>query len=142
MVQALAAIARAPNADFSLETVEIDAPRRDEILVRVHAVGVCHTDLVFKDTAIIAQPAVLGHEGAGVVETVGENVTKVRPGDRVAITFRSCGQCARCASGDPAYCYTMPMLNYIGMRPDGTKDRKSTRLNSSHSSVSRMPSSA
>jgi aryl-alcohol dehydrogenase len=48
-------------------------------------------------------------------------VTKVAPGDRVALTFRSCGACERCRSGDPAYCYTMPMLNYIGMRPDGSK---------------------
>jgi aryl-alcohol dehydrogenase len=66
-------------------------------------------------------PAVLGHEGAGVVERVGAGVTKVVPGDRVAITFRSCGACGRCRNGDPAYCYTMPMLNYIGMRPDGSK---------------------
>jgi aryl-alcohol dehydrogenase len=121
MVQALAAVARAPNADFTLEAVELDAPRPDEVLVRIHAVGVCHTDLVFKDAAMIAQPAVLGHEGAGVVEAVGARVTKVKPGDRVAITFRSCGACARCDSGDPAYCYAMPMLNYIGMRPDGTR---------------------
>ncbi len=121
MVEALAAVARAPGADFSLETVEVEAPRPDEILVRVHAVGVCHTDLVFKDAAAIAQPAVLGHEGAGVVEQVGSAVTKVKVGDRVAITFRSCGTCARCQAGDAAYCYSMPMLNYIGMRPDGTK---------------------
>jgi aryl-alcohol dehydrogenase len=55
------------------------------------------------------------------VEAVGSAVTKVAAGDRVALTFRSCGQCERCKSGDPAYCYTMPMLNYIGMRPDGSK---------------------
>ena len=69
-------------------------------------------------------PAVLGHEGAGVVEKVGSAVTKVAVGDRVALTFRSCGQCDRCKGGDPAYCYSMPALNYIGMRPDGTKALK------------------
>ena len=117
-----AAVARAAGADFTLETVELDAPRADEILVRIAAVGVCHTDLVAREGAMpFSLPAVLGHEGAGVVERVGAGVTKVVAGDRVAITFRSCGDCARCKAGDAAYCYTMPMLNYIGMRPDGTK---------------------
>jgi len=117
-----AAVARAAGAAFTLEPVELDAPRPDEILVRIRAVGVCHTDLVARDGAMpFSMPAVLGHEGAGVVEAVGSAVAKVSPGDRVALTFRSCGQCDRCRSGDPAYCYTMPMLNYIGMRPDGSK---------------------
>jgi len=121
-MQITAAVARAPGADFTLETVELDAPRADEILVRIAAVGVCHTDLVAREGAMpFSLPAVLGHEGAGVVEAVGSAVTKVAPGDRVSLTFRSCGQCERCASGDPAYCYSMPALNYIGMRPDGTK---------------------
>lgn len=120
-----AAVARAPGADFTLETVELDEPRADEILVRVAAVGVCHTDLVAREGAMpFSMPAVLGHEGAGVVERVGSSVTKVAAGDRVALTFRSCGQCDRCASGDPAYCYSMPVLNYIGMRPDGSKALK------------------
>jgi len=116
-----AAVARAPDADFTIEELEIDEPREDEILVRVVGVGLCHTDLVFKATSTIAPPAVFGHEGSGIVEKTGSAVSKVAPGDRVAITFRSCGECARCNQGLPAYCYTMPMLNYAGMRPDGTK---------------------
>jgi aryl-alcohol dehydrogenase len=121
-LQITAAVARAPGADFTLEAVELDDPRPDEILVRVAAVGVCHTDLVAREGAMpFSMPAVLGHEGAGTVERVGSAVTKVAAGDRVALTFRSCGACDRCASGDPAYCRTMPMLNYIGMRPDGSK---------------------
>jgi aryl-alcohol dehydrogenase len=117
-----AALARRPGADFEIETVELDEPRADEIRVRIAAVGVCHTDIVAREGAMpFTLPAVLGHEGAGVVDAVGSAVTKVKPGDRVAITFRSCGTCARCQSGDPAYCYTMPALNYIGMRPDGSK---------------------
>jgi aryl-alcohol dehydrogenase len=116
-----AAVARAPEADFSIEELEIDEPREDEILVRVVGVGLCHTDLVFKMSQTIAPPAVFGHEGSGIVDRVGSAVTKVAPGDRVAITFRSCGECARCRKGDPAYCHTMPMLNYAGMRPDGSK---------------------
>ncbi|MEQ8268682.1 MAG: NAD(P)-dependent alcohol dehydrogenase [Parvibaculum sp.] len=116
-----AAVARAPEADFSIEELELDDPREDEILVRVVGVGLCHTDLVFKAAGTIAPPVVLGHEGSGIVEKVGKSVTKVAPGDRVAITFRSCGTCPRCLKGEPAYCHTMPLLNYAGMRPDGSK---------------------
>lgn len=116
-----AAVARSAEDDFSIEEMDLDEPRADEVLVRVAAVGLCHTDLVFKATGTIPHPHVLGHEGAGVVEKTGSDVTKVKPGDRVAITFRSCGHCPRCASHDPAYCHSMPLLNYAGMRPDGTK---------------------
>jgi aryl-alcohol dehydrogenase len=121
-MQVTAAVAKTPGADFVIETVELDDPRPDEIRVRIAAVGVCHTDIVARECAMpFSLPAVLGHEGAGVVDAVGSSVTKVKAGDRVAITFRSCGVCDRCKSGDPAYCYTMPALNYIGMRPDGSK---------------------
>lgn len=120
-----AAVTRAPGADFEFAKLELEPPRADEIRVRIAAVGVCHTDLVAREGGMpMSLPAVFGHEGAGVVDAVGEAVTKVKPGDRVALTFRSCGQCARCKSGDPAYCYMMPALNYIGMRPDGTKALK------------------
>lgn len=116
-----AAIATGSGKGFEIRTVEIDDPRDDEILVRVVGVGVCHTDIVFQQTGAIPAPVVLGHEGSGVVEAVGAKVTKVAPGDRVAMTFRSCGQCRRCDRGDAAYCETMPLLNYAGMRPDGSK---------------------
>jgi aryl-alcohol dehydrogenase len=123
-MQVTAAVALAGRPDFDIETLEIDEPRADEILVRIHGVGLCHTDLVFQAAAALPLPAVLGHEGAGVVVRTGAAVTKVRPGDRVAITFRSCGQCDRCKSGDAPYCRTMPLLNYIGARPDGSKALK------------------
>ena len=116
-----AAVAREGTPEFSIESVDIDEPRPDEILVKIVGVGLCHTDLVAKTGAIGGLPAVLGHEGSGVVEKVGSAITKVKPGDCVAISFRSCGQCARCKSGDPAYCLSMPMLNYIGSRTDGSK---------------------
>jgi len=121
-MQATAAVARAPGADFTLEPSARAAPGAAGTLGGVAAFGVCHTALVAREGAMpFSLPAVLGHEGAGVVERVGAAVTKVAPGDRVAMTFRSCGQCDRCKSGDPAYCYSMPALNYIGMRPDGSK---------------------
>jgi aryl-alcohol dehydrogenase len=117
-MKAKAAVAR-PGAPFAIEGVELDAPRDDEILVRIAGVGLCHTDIVFAQ--IGQEAAVLGHEGSGVVEQVGSAVKKVKAGDRVTLSFRSCGACDRCADGDAAYCRTMPMLNYTGRRTDGSK---------------------
>lgn len=117
-----AAVIREPMAPFSIEALEIDDPRADEVLVRIVGVGLCHTDLVAQAGAFpMTRPAVFGHEGAGIVERIGAGVTKVRLGDRVALTFLSCGHCPNCDDHAPAYCHTMPMLNYIGSRPDGSK---------------------
>jgi len=116
-----AAVAREPHAPFSISQLELDAPRADEVLVRIVGVGVCHTDLIARDQFIpIALPAVLGHEGSGIVEAVGSHVTKVKPGDRVVLTFNSCGRCPRCEEHQPAYCRSFPALNYSGARPDGS----------------------
>ena len=91
---------------YSIETVELDSPRRGEVLVKVRAAGVCRSDLHFqKGEGIIAMPAVLGHEGSGVVETVGEGVTLVKPGDRVILSFvPNCGHCHSCETGRPHLC--------------------------------------
>ena len=115
-----AAVTPAPQQPFEIRAVELEAPRADEILVRIEAVGVCHTDIVAQAGAIIPLPGVLGHEGAGVVEAVGAEIKKVAPGDRVVVTFRSCGHCPNCDKGLASYCYSMPMLNYTGARPDGS----------------------
>lgn len=121
-MKVMAAVAREYGRDFSIETLDLDPPRDDEVLVRVEAVGLCHTDLVFRDMeTAVALPAVLGHEGAGVVEQVGARISKVRPGDRVLLTFRSCGQCDRCGSHQAAYCRQLPALNFVGQRLDGSK---------------------
>jgi aryl-alcohol dehydrogenase len=117
----LAAVATGAGKPFEFRTLSLDDPRDDEVRVRIVGVGVCHTDIVFKEGEMIPPPVVLGHEGSGIVEAVGSKVTKVAPGDRVAMTFRSCGHCSRCDRGDAAYCETMPMLNYIGMRTDGSR---------------------
>lgn len=117
----LAAVARAPHSEFTLETITIDGPKAGEVLVRIEAVGICHTDLASRDGAIpIALPAVLGHEGCGVVVAVGDGVSKVAPGDRVGITFASCGSCPSCTTGAPSYCHNFMALNYAGVRADGT----------------------
>lgn len=120
-MEIIAAIARTPHADFSVEAVKIEEPQPHEVRVRIAGVGLCHTDLVARDQFIpIPLPAVLGHEGAGVVEAVGAAVTKVRPGDSVVIGFSSCGHCARCEEHLPSYCREFPILNYAGVRPDGS----------------------
>src|SRR5206468_1697956 len=94
------------NKPYSVETVELDPPKRGEVLIRVGAAGVCRSDLHFqKGEATIALPAVLGHEGAGTVQAVGEGVTMAKPGDRVILSFvPNCGHCHSCESGRPHLC--------------------------------------
>ena len=120
-MKTVAAVAREAHADFTIETIDIEAPGAGEVLVRVAGVGLCHTDLIARDQFIpIPLPAVLGHEGAGIVEAVGKGVTKVRPGDRVVLGFSSCGHCAHCDEHLPSYCREFPKLNYAGSRADGS----------------------
>ncbi|WP_150293384.1 NAD(P)-dependent alcohol dehydrogenase [Sphingobium estronivorans] len=118
-----AAVSNRGDDRFSIEELDLDEPRPDEILVRIEGVGLCHTDLVFRDAGdlLIAQPALYGHEGAGIVEAVGSAVSKVRPGDAVAISFRSCGTCDRCSHHDASYCRSAYELNWVGARTDGSK---------------------
>jgi len=101
-----AAILHDVNKPYSIETVELDPPRRGEVLVKVGAAGICRSDLHFqKGEATIALPAVLGHEGSGTVEAVGEGVTHVKPGDRVILSFvPNCGHCHSCETGRPHLC--------------------------------------
>lgn len=121
VIKTVAAVAYSEQEPFKVETVELELPRGNEIHVKVAGVGLCHTDLVFKSDAVpYPKPAILGHEGAGTVVSVGSEVTKVKPGDRVIMTFRSCGECDHCHEGNAAYCRTMPMLNFVGRRTDGS----------------------
>lgn len=106
---------------FELGTVLMEPPRPDEVLVRIVATGLCHTDLVVRDQVYpVPLPVVLGHEGAGIVEAVGSAVTKVAPGDHVALSFMHCGQCRPCLDGSPASCTNFNVRNFSGMRPDGS----------------------
>jgi aryl-alcohol dehydrogenase len=116
-----AAVTRAGGAPFALETLTLDAPRAGEVLVEIKGVGLCHTDLTARDQILPAPlPGVFGHEGSGIVSAVGEGVTEVAVGDRVAVGFASCGTCASCEHDDPAYCHQFAPLNYGGVRPDGS----------------------
>lgn len=117
-----AAVSPGGSAPFELVEVVLDAPRDDEVLVDVVAVGMCHTDLSASSGAIpFPLPGVLGHEGAGRVRETGSAVTRVRPGDAVLMTFTSCGRCQACRSGHPAYCEHHLQWNLLGgRRPDGS----------------------
>jgi aryl-alcohol dehydrogenase len=121
-MQVRAAVARGIGAPFSIETVELEDPRPDEVRVRLVATGICHTDISMRDHKIypVPHPVVLGHEGAGIVDAVGSAVTKVKPGDRVILTSASCGHCKSCEGGTPFYCYEFNELNFAGGRADGS----------------------
>lgn len=121
MVEARAAVMPAANQPFEIQMIEVDPPQAGEVLVDVKAVGICHSDLVMVSGAFGTRfPAVFGHEGAGVVAAVGEGVTKVAVGDKVLLTFNSCGACVRCRDDDPSYCEQFTALNMLCVRPDGS----------------------
>jgi aryl-alcohol dehydrogenase len=106
---------------FNLGQVSLGDLRPDEVLVRMVAAGICHTDLSVRDGHVpVPRPVVLGHEGSGVVERIGSAVSKVAVGDPVALTFMSCGTCPACASALPPYCSQFTPLNFSGLRADGS----------------------
>lgn len=116
-----AAVVREKGGRFQLEDAELDPPRAQEVLVRMVATGMCHTDMVVRDQQMPAPlPIVLGHEGAGVVEQVGDDVTEVKVGDHVVLTFGYCGKCASCRQGLPSYCEHQMEYNFAGSRVDGS----------------------
>lgn len=116
--QVFAAVFGPQGGAPSLRSGVLEPLRPDEIRVRIVATGLCHTDLAV--WARMTQPTVLGHEGAGVVEAVGAEVTKVEPGDPVVLTFDSCGSCDVCRVGSACYCRNFAGLNMTGRRLDGT----------------------
>lgn len=116
-----AAVATAPSVPFELRELELDDLRPDEVRVKLVATGVCHTDAIVRDQVYPTPlPAVLGHEGSGVVEAVGSMVTSVRPGDSVVLSASSCGICEQCLTGRPAYCTDFFGRNFAGTRTDGS----------------------
>jgi aryl-alcohol dehydrogenase len=117
-----AAVVFERSGPFRIEKLELDDPRDDEVLVRIEAVGICHTDLAGRDghLPIPPPPSVFGHEGAGTVERVGRQVTKVKPGDHVVLAWDYCGTCMACKSGKELYCLNFFLHNFHGARPDGS----------------------
>jgi aryl-alcohol dehydrogenase len=117
-VKISAAVTRGAESSFSLEEVELDDPRPDEVLVRTKAVGLCHSDLTAR--GIFPNGAVLGHEGAGVVEAVGSAVAGLEVGDHVVMSFDNCGHCKPCLLGRPYRCLNFAPMNFGGVRSDGS----------------------
>lgn len=117
-----AAVVRAVN-ELSIETVVLDSPKDREVLVRMRAAGVCHSDLhTLRGQLRATPPLVLGHEGAGVVEAVGAAVTRVKPGDHVMINWiPSCNSCPTCLRGWPSLCERLVTTTFQALLPDGSR---------------------
>lgn len=120
-MQIQAAVTREKGGKFNIETLSLGAPHADELLIRIEAVGLCHTDLAMRDQVFpVPQPIVLGHEGAGIVEQVGAGVAGFTLGDKVVMSYRACGICPSCAAHAPSYCHRFFPLNFSGKRADGS----------------------
>ncbi len=113
-----AAVTPGQGKDFIIEEIDLAAPKTNEVLVKIVATGVCHTDAVARDADIAPLPAVLGHEGSGIIEEVGEGVTRLKKGDHVVLSFAHCGHCENYLTGHPTVCETFNDLNFWGMNDD------------------------
>lgn len=116
-------IARAKDAEVELVDVVLPDPGANDVIVAVQACGVCHTDLAYRDGGIGDNyPYLLGHEAAGIVETVGDNVTHVQPGDFVVLNWRAVsGDCRACRKGDLKYCFNTHNASQPMTLADGTE---------------------
>ena len=124
-MQIQAAVVEEKAGPFVLRDLEIEAPRSDELLIRIVATGVCQTDAHVRDQEYaIPLPVVLGHEGAGIVEKIGEHVRGIAVGDRVVLSYPSCGQCGFCLEGHGPYCQHGFQLCFGGARLDGSNALK------------------
>ena len=119
--EATAAIARGSSGPLTFEQVRLQSPREDEVLIKVVAAGICHTDLICLQQVLpVPLPIVLGHEGAGIVVETGSAVRDLSPGDHVVLSFNSCGGCPACEQDRPSYCYSFMEHNLSGCRGDGS----------------------
>lgn len=109
-----AAVSPGKGALPQVETLLLDDPLPDEMVIAVQAAAICHTDIGISEWS--ETPRVFGHEGAGIVVEAGADVTRFRPGDRVAATFGLCGKCRNCVDDHPAYCFENIALNIEGRR--------------------------
>lgn len=115
-----AAVFRTIGQPFDIEAIEIEPPRAGEVLVKVVATGICHTDVAVRNGEIkMPTPSVLGHEGAGVVVAAGAH-SRLKAGDPVVMSFASCGECKACLLGQPSACRSFLARNYSGHRADGS----------------------
>lgn len=116
-----AAVVEEKSGPFVFRELDLEAPRPNEVLVRIVAAGICQTDLHVRNQDYpVPLPLVLGHEGAGVVESVGAGVKGVTVGDHVVLSYPSCGECRFCRSGQNAYCEHAFEICFGGSRLDGS----------------------
>jgi aryl-alcohol dehydrogenase len=117
-----AAVLRRKGGRLKIESLEMEGPRQDEVLVRIVASGICHTDIRYIHEWYSGEegPLVLGHEGAGIVEEVGKKTKGIRRGDHVILSYESCGRCRPCRSGRPMDCRYLYELNFGFRRLDGS----------------------
>ena len=116
-----AAVLRKRGGPLKIESLVQEDPRSDELLVRLVASGICHTDIgVIDDWDGSGEPVILGHEGAGIVEQVGKRVQGVAQGDHVVMSYHSCGRCSPCRHGRPAGCIRLYEANFGFARLDGS----------------------
>ena len=113
-MKTVAGVVRTVGATFSIEEITLPDCGAREVIVALAGTGMCHTDLAVRDGRLYETPfpIVLGHEGAGTVTAVGADVTSLRPGDQVVLSFRSCHACPQCIAGNVAYCTRTLALNY------------------------------
>jgi S-(hydroxymethyl)mycothiol dehydrogenase len=123
MQQVKAVVARAKGEPVSIETINVPDPGPGEAVVKIQACGVCHTDLHYREGGINDDfPFLLGHEAAGIVESIGDGVTEVAPGDFVVLNWRAvCGQCRACRRGEPWYCFDTHNATQKMTLEDGTE---------------------
>lgn len=116
-----AAVVTDPGGAFELQELALEAPRPGEVLVEIAAAGICHTDIVVRDGAMpIVFPGVFGHEAVGRVVEIGFAQSSFSPGDRVGLSYASCGSCERCLHGHASSCTSWMVLNMMGARLDGS----------------------
>ncbi|KAJ5657549.1 uncharacterized protein N7484_001198 [Penicillium longicatenatum] len=112
--------------EWTLDTVALRPPGDDEVLVEMHASGICHTDILLSSVPTgavgVQYPKVVGHEGAGIARAVGKNVQSVSVGDPVLLSFSSCSTCIQCQESHPAYCDTFGYRNYVGHQESMSMD--------------------
>ncbi|MGJ9460670.1 NAD(P)-dependent alcohol dehydrogenase [Oceanobacillus sp. CF4.6] len=115
-----AAVSHSVGEELKIQEVELMDPGAEEVLIKIVATGVCHTDAESINGRGAPFPAVLGHEGAGIIEKVGSGVTNVQPGDHVVLSYSYCGECSQCLTGHQNLCERTVELNFGGKSKDGT----------------------